>query len=158
MGEQDFHHLKRDQAILVEFPVFPSKFIELIDLCLHSATITSPNYGFGSNSMSGNLASSSSVSVHDISNHNTSQFSARLDQTSGVFSIVESNMFKQLTHISLQLRPGNDSVIKAYLASRLNYTINVSKTLAKDLESTRTILRIEQTERKTLDTELHDLK
>ena len=34
VGEQDFHHLKRDQALLVEFPVFPSKLIELIELCL----------------------------------------------------------------------------------------------------------------------------
>ena len=60
MGEQDFHHLKRDQAILVEFPVFPSKFIELIDLCLHSTSISSSNHGSGSSNISGNLSSPSS--------------------------------------------------------------------------------------------------
>lgn len=34
VGEQDFHHFKRDQHILVEFNVFPIKMIELIHLCL----------------------------------------------------------------------------------------------------------------------------
>lgn len=36
VGEQDFHHFKRDQHILVDFNVFPLKMIELIQLCLQS--------------------------------------------------------------------------------------------------------------------------
>ena len=36
VGEQDFHLLKRDQALLVEFPVFPMKMVELLNLCLES--------------------------------------------------------------------------------------------------------------------------
>ena len=39
VGEQDFHFLKRDQALLVEFGVFPSKFIELIEWCLQCGPI-----------------------------------------------------------------------------------------------------------------------
>lgn len=34
-------------------------------------------------------------------------------------SIVETNQFKHLSHISLTFRPGNDSAVKQYLAVRL---------------------------------------
>lgn len=50
-------------------------------------------------------------------------FLARLETTvSGglsVFSVVETNPFKELTHLSLKFRAGNDAAIKTYLAARL---------------------------------------
>lgn len=33
VGEQDFHLLKKDQSILVDFPMFASNLIELLNLC-----------------------------------------------------------------------------------------------------------------------------
>lgn len=38
VGEGDFHHLKREQSLLVEFNVFPFKLIELLELCLSRPT------------------------------------------------------------------------------------------------------------------------
>lgn len=36
-----------------------------------------------------------------------------------LFSVVETNPFKELTHLSLKFRVGNDASIKTYLAARL---------------------------------------
>jgi spindle assembly abnormal protein 6 len=135
VSEQDFHQLRRDQSILVEFLVFPSKLIELLDQC-------------------------KSIISADLNPNNShqSQFSLRLDQSTGVFSIVETNMFKQLTHISLMLRPGNDANIKAYLASRLNFTMSVSKCLRHDLEEAMNSLSSELVIRRQLSSELQEIK
>jgi spindle assembly abnormal protein 6 len=35
------------------------------------------------------------------------------------FTVVETNQFKHLSHLSLVFRQGNDSVIKQFLAGRL---------------------------------------
>ena len=110
VGEQDFHLLKRDQALLVEFPVFPSKMVELLQMCLESEN---------SQSDESHDRESDEESEYDDRTIGSSTFQAKLDTSSGIFSIVETNMFKQLTHISLQMRQGNDSAIKSYLASRL---------------------------------------
>jgi len=39
--------------------------------------------------------------------------------TNAKFSIVESNRFRELTHISLQLRPGSSESVQLYLSARL---------------------------------------
>jgi spindle assembly abnormal protein 6 len=117
VGEQDFHHLKRDQSLLVEFPVFPSKLIELIELCLSSNAEQ--------------VINTCSAGANDM---NASSYSASLDMTTGCFSVIESNKFKQLTHISLQLRQGNDAAIKSYLSSRLAFVSTVATKKSADLE------------------------
>lgn len=50
-----------------------------------------------------------------------SRFLAMLSVRTGdsTFSIVETNQFKHLSHLSLCFRQGNDTVIKSYLAARL---------------------------------------
>lgn len=57
----------------------------------------------------------------------------------GYLSIVEANRFKQLTHISLQLRPANDAAIKSYLASRLFFTASVARKVALDLDHSQQV-------------------
>ena len=125
VGEQDFHHLKRDQSLLVEFPVFPSKLIELIELCLGCCGSIATTVGTSSSSSPSGLGDAASY---------LSSFSANLDISSGVFSVIEANRFKQLTHISLQLRQGNDAAIKAYLASRLMFINTVAGKKSKELD------------------------
>lgn len=93
IGEYDFHNLKREQSIIVDFQAFPAKLIGLLKICSQDS-----NSRGNSNSI----------------------FSTKLDGNSGLFSVVESNEFKNLVHISLQLRAANDASIKSYLASRLH--------------------------------------
>ena len=136
--ESDFHQLKRDQSILVEFNVFPTKLIELLDLCTPLSNHHDPN--------------------QPPSNISSSAFTVKLDETTGVFSIIESNMFKQITHISLQLRTGNDASIKAYLASRLNYTLASYRRLSHDLGKCQLELESEKQSKSSVSSELQELR
>jgi spindle assembly abnormal protein 6 len=177
VGEQDFHILKRDQSILVEFNVYPMKLIELLELCLigtPSLLITmnssNPNNNTSNDATTNNnnnrlqsvLSSSSSV----VSNHNvfaaldssTSTFIAKLDLTTGIFSVVEANKFKQLTHISLLLKPADDQAIKMYLASRLALILNMNKKHAMSIEDLRSRLSIEEDNNQQLSNELKNIK
>ncbi len=108
IGEHDFHNLKKDQYLLVDFSGFSSKFIDLIQLCLKNRESTS-----------------------------SSHFVANLDTDSGIFSIVETNEFKHLNHLSLQFRPGNDACIKSYLAATLSQCQHQNELLLSDLENLR---------------------
>jgi len=132
VGENDFHHLKREQALLVEFSVFPQKFIELIELCLNSNVISSDT--------------------------NVSQFLGKMDTSTGVFSIVEANMFKQLTHISLNLRQGNDAAIKTYLASRFFLISSISRKQQQKIDQMQDQLTAELTLRRDMANELQELR
>lgn len=91
ISEDDFHLLKTEQSILVDFPTFPSKFVELLRQCQAAAGEEHP------------------------------RFVAMLSTQSGVpiFSVTETNPFRQLTHLALRFVAGNDAAIKKYLAGRV---------------------------------------
>ena len=108
VGETDYHQLKHDQSLVVNFDVFPSKLIDLIELCVSSPP-----------------SSSSSL---------LSTFNVHLDTNTGILSVTETNGFKHLTHLSLHLKRGNDTAIKSYLASRLALTTSIAGRYARDLE------------------------
>jgi spindle assembly abnormal protein 6 len=42
IGEDDFHHLKTDQNLLVDFAQFPKKFIELLEECVQNKDKETP--------------------------------------------------------------------------------------------------------------------
>jgi spindle assembly abnormal protein 6 len=143
--------LKRDQSLLVEFQVFPSKLIELIELCLNSNTSSCSN---NQNQKQQDYTNSSIQSTNEFN----SLFTANLEMSTGVFSVIESNRFKQLTHISLQLRPGTDTAIKGYLSSRLAYITTVAIKSNADLKSVNTNLSEQTVENAGLIKELNKLR
>ena len=91
ISEDDFHTLKTEQSILVDFPTFPSKFIELLRQCQSAAAEEHP------------------------------RFVACLSTTTGVpiLTIIETNPFRQIAHLALRFVAGNDASIKKHLALRL---------------------------------------
>ena len=92
ISEDEFHTIKTDQSILVDFPTFPSKFVELLRQCQAAA----------------------------VSDEHP-RFVASLSCLCGtpMFNVTESNPFRQLTHLSLRFVAGNDAAIKRHLAGRL---------------------------------------
>ena len=74
IGESDFHILKKEQSILVDFSVFSDHLIQLFQ------------------SINQQIPSKSS-----------SAFTIQLNTIEDKFSIIESNVFKQITHISLKV-------------------------------------------------------
>lgn len=91
LSEDDFHALKTEQSILVDFATFPSKVIDLLHQCQADAAKEHPC------------------------------FVAALSMTSGapVFTVTEINGFRQLAHLSLRCVAGNDASIKRHLAGRV---------------------------------------
>lgn len=91
VSEEEFQVLKVDQSILVDFSEFPSKFIELLQSCVTAADDDAPKFSAG-----------------------------LVSTTDGTFlSVVETNQFKNLTHLRLEFRAGNDTAVKKYLAKEL---------------------------------------
>jgi spindle assembly abnormal protein 6 len=91
VNEEDFAQLKQEQRLLVDFTAFPSKLVELLEHTREAAASPHPRFVV-------TLASS---------------------QGGSVLSVVEANNFRQLVHISLQLRAGTDTEVKRYLAGRV---------------------------------------
>eukprot|EP00605_Chrysophyceae_sp_TOSAG23-4_P001100 GSChrysophyteH1.ASY1.ANO1.1206.1 assembled CDS len=149
VGEQDFHLLKRDQALLVEFPVFPTKMVELLNLCLESEERESMNED-----------TEKTENEEDNQHHldTRSSFIAKLDTANGVFSVIEMNEFKQLTHISLQMKQGNDASIKAYLASRLSLYMNRCASMSHEVASFSQKLEMEVSERVNVSKALEEIR
>jgi len=112
--------------------VFPTKLIELVELC-HAAE-------------------------SQVQENSPQSYMPKLDLSTGVLSVVETNMFKQLTHISLQLRPGNDAAIKGYLASRLSLSLSVNRRLSKELEGAQQSLSAVEVERGEIASELQEIR
>uniref|UniRef100_A0A6A7G1S8 ER-Golgi vesicle-tethering protein/Myosin class II heavy chain n=1 Tax=Hirondellea gigas TaxID=1518452 RepID=A0A6A7G1S8_9CRUS len=112
VSEADFHGLKHEQNLLVDFSAFPSKFIELLELCSSSKDSPVPKF----------LAVLSSRNGHSQLN------------------IMETNQFKHLQHLSLQFRPGNDSSIKKYLARRVLKFKAQNEHLSSELQKTQNSL------------------
>mmetsp|Transcript_99475 Transcript_99475/g.176515 ORF Transcript_99475/g.176515 Transcript_99475/m.176515 type:complete len:692 (-) Transcript_99475:218-2293(-) len=102
LGEGDFHTLKSEQRLLVDFQSFPSQLVDLLRRCMEST--------------------SAPANASPVSSGGSLQMLARLDCGSGgdsTFSIIESNQFRELTYIALRLRQGTDEAVKQYLAGKL---------------------------------------
>lgn len=130
MGEDDYHQLKHDQCLRVDFNSFPRKFIELLQSCRGTGGCDSlaPNPEAGNSGTCGDGGgrtddARSTRGVALSAEAARPSFLARLETlvTGGfsVFSLVETNPFKELTHLSLRFMAGNDAAIKTYLAARL---------------------------------------
>ena len=165
--EQNFHQLKRDQAILVELNVFPLKLIELLELCLYNpanASIIADGSFDSANNFTSIARPSQSISCAPqmVLNHGSSfensVFNGKLDLSTGQFSIIESNMFKQLTHINLQFAAGNDESIKFYLSSRLKFTLDYARRQASEILSLQNGIDSEKDTNERLMAELNELR
>ncbi|TMS20222.1 Spindle assembly abnormal protein 6-like protein [Larimichthys crocea] len=92
ISEEDFQSLKVQQGLLIDFASFPQKFIDLLNLCYSEQESHSPRFLL-------HLSCQSPV-LEGPAN----------------FSVVETNAFKHLNHLSLRLAQGSDKEVKDYLA------------------------------------------
>ncbi|XP_041861893.1 spindle assembly abnormal protein 6 homolog isoform X2 [Melanotaenia boesemani] len=96
ISEEDFQSLKMQQGLLIDFASFPQKFIDLLNLCCLEQESDNPRFLL-------QLTCQSSLLEGPVS-----------------FSVVETNAFKHLNHLSLRLVQGSDKEIKDYLATCLS--------------------------------------
>eukprot|EP00922_Rhytidocystis_sp_ex-Travisia-forbesii_P016391 GHVS01024390.1.p1 GENE.GHVS01024390.1~~GHVS01024390.1.p1 ORF type:complete len:913 (+),score=202.00 GHVS01024390.1:383-2740(+) len=108
VGESEFHVLKSEQRLLVNFQTFPAKFVELLEECVrqHHQEPSHPQR----------------LIAIFISNGFCGGVGGRVcGGGEACLNLVESNQFRELTHLSLKFRQGNDESIKRHLAKQLLY-------------------------------------
>jgi len=133
-GETEFHILKTEQNLLVDFQTFPDKFIELLNLC----------------GMNDNQMITSSPKFLCVLHCSQSEFSE--------FNVVETNQFKHLTHLALKFRSGNDESLKKYLAQQLKLFKSESEEFRARYENSDSESKSRQIENEQLNQEILRLK
>eukprot|EP00761_Pharyngomonas_kirbyi_P000574 gb/GECH01000574.1/.p1 GENE.gb/GECH01000574.1/~~gb/GECH01000574.1/.p1 ORF type:complete len:658 (+),score=186.55 gb/GECH01000574.1/:1-1974(+) len=113
LSEEEFKTIKSNQSLLVDFSMFPGKIIDLLQSCVKSHSEESPTFF-------------AMLEIH---------------QTESFFKVLENTAFRQLDHLSLQLRAGNDNAIKKYLASQLKFLKENKEKLEQQLSYTETSLK-----------------
>ena len=150
VGETDFAELRRDQALLVDFGSFADSFIALLGYCdlggdgensfCANGRVRDVSNSTGRKCSTNTLSSSSPTPPRTPYSEEAPQYNCRLEDFTAStaslgsldsnvvslqarFSIVESNQFRELTHLSLNLRKGSDATVRSYLTSRLHHTM-----------------------------------
>ncbi|GLD96715.1 hypothetical protein PINS_up005398 [Pythium insidiosum] len=187
VSEEEFHELKQQQRLLVDFQTFPSNLIELLQCCLKDSKALSQRHDAEDRAhKDANVAEKASdpapndgqedgehvvnADAPPITRQATSRsqgptplsylavLNTRDAQGNSVFSIVETNPFKYLTHLSLQFAPGDDAAIKAYLAARLAQVNSEKRALGASLGHTTTTLRVTKEHEQSLEKRLDQLE
>jgi spindle assembly abnormal protein 6 len=89
LSEGDFLTLKNEQSLHVDFASFPHKLADLLQLCINSHKDERVSFY---------------INVEIRANGEC------------VFSVVENNEFKRLTHLALRFRSATDEILKNYLS------------------------------------------
>lgn len=159
VGESDFAQLRQDQALLVDFTNFSKSFIKLLMSCdlgdsemspsqvgeckQNESPLRNPLSGFSPMQSSnpcgallgGTLDSADSnficrIEDYTQSRNNTSwTSSSKKNEDLAIFSIVESNQFRELVHLSLSIKPGTDASVRSYLSTRMSEVIGQNTVL-----------------------------
>ncbi|EER03977.1 merozoite surface protein, putative [Perkinsus marinus ATCC 50983] len=135
LAETDYHTLKTEQRLLVDFQNFPKMITELVAECAHNGS--SPPTG-GQN-----------MSVYLAVGESTVE---------STLSIIEANQFREITHLCLRMRKGTDEVLKHYLASKLSHFQQLAERLEETLCNTEKELRRVTTERQSQADEINLMK
>lgn len=129
VGETDFAKLQQDQALLVDFGNFSRSIIDLLNLCDlgdHEDVQSDKSVNLQCESYQNLNGSSFFCRIEDFSSANSCQTPNLLNSACkgskalARFSIVESNQFRELIHLSLNIQPGTDMSVRAYLSERLS--------------------------------------
>jgi spindle assembly abnormal protein 6 len=150
----DFHSLRTEQHLLVDFVQFPIKFIELLEECIKNKGEEHPKQ-----------VSFFLVKQCSYLRKNENRFLARLgsdNKATALFSVIETNSFRNIVHIALSFIPGNDLAVKVYLAGLVKELKSQKSDLMFRLDNTGHSLvnKTKETDNtiKQLTQELEDMK
>lgn len=118
--EEEYHVLKAEQQLLVDFATFPTKFTELLDHCVDAA-----------------LDEPASSEAGGVGPRFLAILDARERAADATFTVLESNLFKHLSHLSLRVRAGDDASVKRYLAERLKQVQTHARELRAECDALR---------------------
>ena len=137
LGESDFQKLQQDQALLVNFSDFSKSFIELLSMCDLGRGREDNEAKLSSIKMSDDQGSKFMCRVEEFSDQQRSSWNGGKEKrpSAARFSIVESNQFRELIHLSLDIDIGSDETVRKYLSSRLKDTLGQNSLLSFQLRN-----------------------
>jgi spindle assembly abnormal protein 6 len=107
INEQEFHCLKQDQSLLIEFQHFPQKFFEMLDLCNMNSNSKEDVLNNNINIMNKSLISNYVCILHVTS------------RGEALLIIQEITQFRQLNHLILKVKLASDEMLKKYLSQQV---------------------------------------
>nr|CCA16955.1 spindle assembly protein putative [Albugo laibachii Nc14] len=163
ISEEEFHEVKQQQRLLVDFENFPIHLINLLECCLKTELkLQSCTDKQAEDAESDNLlvVENSSRQKRSFGPEPLSYLAVLNVSESDIstFSVVETNIFKHLTHLSLPFQAGNDEAVKSYLASRLCQRNLEKRRLIGTLTHTREQLKHFRDQNKKLERSLEDVE
>ena len=121
IGESEFHSIKTEQSLLIDFQQFPQKLFEMLEMC----HIKNDDYVNNNNYIKNNIGSSNSFSMF-----NAILLFTNINEASLV--IQECNQFRQLNHLIIRVRQATDHHLKNYLSSIVKELKDKSENLLKE--------------------------
>lgn len=112
ISETEFHSIKQEQSLLIEFQQFPSKFFEMLEM----SCIIPNNQNSKFDDVNINFNKSIATNYVCILHYT--------NPTDALLIIQEITQFRQLNHLILRVKAANDNLLKKYLS-----------VLAKDFKS-----------------------
>ena len=153
IGEQEFHFLKQELSLLIEFQHFPQKFFEMLELCSQNGILM--NNSYKENINESNILNKSVGQMQSnyvcILHHNSTSNEALL-------IIQEITQFRQLNHLIVRFKSATDSSLKKYLANLVKEYKSKSENFSRETVRLTENLENNNKELKYLKDELSNIK
>lgn len=137
LSEPEFHILKEEQKLHIDFQVFPQKFYEMLDLCVNSKE-----------ELNKSTIGSYTCVLHMI-------------QPDALLIIQETTQMRELNHLIVKMKTASDNNLKKYLSSlildykgrcedltkdknRLNESLDSAKMISKAYEDELSTIKLTQ--------------
>lgn len=104
ISETEFHSIKQEQSLLIEFQQFPTKFYEMLEL----STMNSNSHNSKFEDVNINFNKSIASNYVCILHHT--------NPTDALLIVQEITQFRQLNHLILRIKAANDLLLKKYLS------------------------------------------
>jgi hypothetical protein len=134
VNEANYQRFKENSRLTVPFGDLPTAMIRIIDRCLQG-DIPSP-----------------------FPDQPATRYSAKLDLTTGLFTVMETSNYSTIDHMCIKLTEGNDQAIKEYLASRLQLSMDVAEDRKRQIAGLRRDMQAATEQRADVDRELQNYR
>lgn len=134
VSESEFQMLKMEQNLYVDFHTFPVHVMELLQCCLFTQKSSSTLSESNPEASSASYSSNASYASGRPKNQMPQGYTLRLNTNTHCVEFCESNRFKQLVHLSLKFKIGDDTMMKEYVKERLVQLLEKVRELKSRLE------------------------
>ncbi|MEN2496777.1 MAG: Spindle assembly abnormal protein 6 [Marteilia pararefringens] len=138
MDTNAYESMRRTQDLLLNFDEFVRKFIEMLSLCQHDKNSSKFRLLICDDLYDRNCSKNDDDSHFNASNlYNAHQSSSISKDPSSVLELIEVNLFRNLSHLSIPLSQPSNSQSRAFLQTKLEILHTKNVDLDLELEKIR---------------------